>query len=174
MSDQSTPEPAGQVSAPSEQPYYVPTAHQQAWSAAQQHPGQPCWSPPPVAAKPRPRRLLMGSVAAASVTALAVGGIAVAVDRSALGSSQQATITSPNSQNPFGQNGSGQDTPYRGGFGGASPDNGSGSSGATGTRTTGPATAAQQVGVVNITTTVNYGQGRAAGTGIVLSRTARS
>ena len=159
MSDQSTPEPTGQTSAPPEQPYYVPTAHQQAWSVAQHYPGQPSWSPPPVAAKPRPRRLLVGSVAAAAVTALTVGGIAVAADRSPLGS-EQTTFSSPNSQNPFDQNGDGQTSPYGDGWGG---------NGSNGAQTTGPATADQQIGVVNITTTVNYGQGRAAGTGIVLS-----
>lgn len=194
MSDQSTPEPTGPTSAPSEQPYYVPTAHQQAWSAAQHYPGQPSWSPPPVPAKPRSRRLLVGSVAAAAVTALTVGGIAVAVDSSPLGSSQQTTFSSPNSQNPFGQNGNGQTSPYGDGFGygwggygsdgsgsdgygsdgNGSDGNGSDGSGSDGSgsdsaRTTGPATAAQQVGVVNITTTLNYGQGKAAGTGIVLS-----
>ncbi|HEX8080055.1 MAG TPA: trypsin-like peptidase domain-containing protein [Jatrophihabitans sp.] len=177
MSDQSTPEPTGQTSAPPEQPYYVPTAHQQAWSVAQHYPGQPSWSPPPVAAKPRSRRLLAGSVAAAAVTALTVGGIAVAADRSPLGS-EQTTFSSPNSQNPFDQNGDGQTSPYGDAWGGngsngtdgnGSDGNGSDGNGSNGTQTTGPATAAQQVGVVNITTTVNYGQGRAAGTGIVLS-----
>ncbi|MEO7262771.1 MAG: trypsin-like peptidase domain-containing protein [Jatrophihabitantaceae bacterium] len=179
-------EQSGDASAPLEQPYYVPTAHQQAWSAAQHYPGQPYWTPPPVAATPRSHRLLIGSVAAAAVTALAVGGIAAAVDQPDQGASQQTTVTSPNSQNPFG---TGQTSPYGNGFGSdGNGSNGNGSNGtgsdgngsagtgsgdtgtgSSGVRTTGPATAAQQVGVVNITTTVNYGQGKAAGTGIVLS-----
>ncbi|HEY0167175.1 MAG TPA: trypsin-like peptidase domain-containing protein [Jatrophihabitans sp.] len=173
MSDQSTPEQAGHASAPSEQPYHVPTAHQQAWSAAQHYPGQPYWSPPPVPDKPRSHRLLIGSVAAATVAALAVGGIAVA-ERSGPESSEQATVTSPNSPNPFGD---GQASPYGNGSNGNGDDsNGDGSDGngsnggdSSTARTTGPATAAQQIGVVNISTTVNYGQGKAAGTGIVLS-----
>ncbi|MDQ1743656.1 MAG: hypothetical protein QOE23_1995, partial [Pseudonocardiales bacterium] len=168
--------------APSEQPYFVPTEHQQAWSAAQHYPGQPpypaqpYWTPPPVPAKPRSHRLLIGSVAAAAVTALAAGGIALAVDRPGSGSTQQTALNSPTSQNPFGQNGTGQASPDGNGFGfpfgGTSPDTGSGSgsgSGSTANQATGKATAAQQVGVVDITTTLNYGQGKAAGTGIVLS-----
>ena len=167
-------QPSGDAGAPSEQPYYVPTAHQQAWSAAQHYPGQPFLPAPPAAAKPRSRRLLFGSVAAAAATALAAGGIAVAIDRSNDGSSQQTALNAPAGQNPFGQNG-GQASPYDDGlpFGGAAPGPGpgagSGLGGSTGTQTTGPATAAQQVGVVNITTVVNYGQGKAAGTGIVLT-----
>ncbi|MDQ1721595.1 MAG: hypothetical protein QOI26_1329 [Pseudonocardiales bacterium] len=179
-------EQAGYASAPPEQPYFVPTAHQQAWSAAQHYPGQPYWTPPPVAPKRRPNRLLVGSVAAAVATALAVGGIAVAVERSNAGSSQQTALTSPNSQqNPFGQNGNGQTLPYGNGYGpngsggnglggnGSGGNglggNGSGGNGSAGAQTTGPSTAAQQVGVVDITTTLDYGQGKAAGTGIVLS-----
>jgi S1-C subfamily serine protease len=160
-------ETAGYPSAPSEQPYYVPTAHQQAWSAAQHYPGEQFWTEPP--AKPRSHRLLLGSVAAAAATALAVGGIAVAVDRTNDGSSQQTALNAPTNQNPLGQNGTGQTPQYGNGFGlggGSVPAPGSGSSG---TQTTGPATTAQQVGVVNITTTLNYGEGRAAGTGIVLT-----
>lgn len=209
MSDQSTPEPAGHASAPPEQPHHVPPAqphlvptHQQAWSATRHYPGQPSWSPPPVTAKPRSHRLLLGSVAAAAVTALTVGGIAVAVDSSPLGASEQTTFSTPESQNPFGQNGDGQTSPYGDGFGygwggngtdgtdgsdgsdgSNGSDGGSGSSdgsngsdgadsdgaGSDGEQSTGPATEAQQVGVVNITATLNYGQSRAAGTGIVLS-----
>ena len=162
----------GYASAPPEQPYYVPTAHQQAWSQAQHVPGQPYWTPPPVPAKQRSHRLLIGSVAAAVVTTLAAGGVAVAVDRSGQGSSQQTSLGSPNGQNPFGQDGSGQGVPdgsLGSPFGGNAPGDSGGSGGIAGRQTTGPATAAQQVGVVNITTTVNYGEGRAAGTGIVLS-----
>jgi S1-C subfamily serine protease len=166
----------GNASAPSEQPYFVPTAHEQAWSAAQHHPGQPgqyFGSPAPAPAKPRSRRLLLGSVAAAAATAIAAGGIAVAVDRSNGGSSQQTALNSPTSQNPFGQDGTGQTPPdgsgngFGGnGFGGSVPVPGSGTGG---TQTTGQATAAQQVGVVDINTTLDYGTGKAAGTGIVLT-----
>lgn len=183
------------AAAPSEQPYFVPTAHQQAWSAAQQFPGGQYWSPPPVAPKPRHHKLLFGSVAAAIATAVAAGGIAVAVDRSTQDSSQQAAVTSPNSQNaPFGQEGNGKTSPYGnsggfgtgGGLGSGSDGSGSDGTGSDGTGSdgtgsdgtgsgsassgvTGTATSAQQVGVVDINTTLNYGQGKAAGTGIVLS-----
>ena len=171
------------VAAPSEQPYFVPTAHQQAWSAAQQFPNAQVWAPPPVAPRPRHHKLLLGSVAAAVATAVAAGGIAVAVDRSNNGSSQQTAVSSPNSQNaPFGQSGNDQGSPYGygngggfsngGGFGsggglGSGSDSGSGTG--SGSSSTGTATSAQQVGVVDINTTLDYGQGKAAGTGIVLT-----
>lgn len=181
------------VAAPSEQPYFVPTAHQQAWSAAQQFPNAQVWAPPPVAPKPRHHKLLLGSVAAAVATAVAAGGIAMAVDRSNNGSSQQTAVSSPNSPNvPFGQSGNGQGSPYGygdgggfsngggsgngGGFGSGgglgSGSDGSGSDGSgtgSGSSSTGTATSAQQVGVVDINTTLDYGQGKAAGTGIVLT-----
>jgi S1-C subfamily serine protease len=171
-------EPTGYASAPSEQPYFVPTAHQQAWSTAQQygsqqyadqHAGPQFWPTPPVAPKPPSRRLLLGAVAAATATALAAGGIAVAVDRANDGPSQQTALNAPANQNPFGQNGGGQVTPYGNGYGsgeGSAPLPGSGT---RGNQTTRPATAAQQVGVVNIDTILNYGAGKAAGTGIVLT-----
>jgi hypothetical protein len=176
----SVPPPYGDAytAAPSEQPYFVPTAHQQAWSSAQHFPSQQYWSPPPVPGKPRHRKMLVGSVAAAAATALAVGGIAVAVDRSTHDSSQQTAATSPNSQNsPFGQNGTIPIDPYGNGFGngfgggtGGSGNSGNGSGGsATTGGTTGTATTAQQVGVVDINTTLDYGQAKAAGTGMVLT-----
>jgi S1-C subfamily serine protease len=162
---------AGYAAAPSEQPYFVPTAHQQAWSTAQQFPGgQPYWTPPPVATKPRHNRMLIGSLAAAVATALAAGGIAVAVDRSN-GSPEQTTLSSPNSQT--GQFGGIPNLPgYGNGFGSAPDGSGSNGSGGTGSgaaQAAGTATAAQQVGVVDINTTLDYGQGKAAGTGIVLN-----
>lgn len=162
------------VAAPSEQPYFVPTAHQQAWSAAQQFPGGQYWSSPPVAPKPRHHKLLFGSIAAAVATAVAAGGIAVAVDRSNQDSSQQTAVTSPNSQNPpFGQDGNGQFSPYGTGGGLGSGSDGTGSdgtgSGSASSGVTGTATSAQQVGVVDVNTTLDYGQGKAAGTGIVLT-----
>ena len=220
--------PVGHLSpAPVEQPYFVPTPHEQAWSSAQQSwspaqqypfyppvgPGQPgpyagqpgpyagqpgpyagqypaagapywtgaqFWTPPPVPPKKNKHKVLYGSMAAAVVTALAVGGIAFAVDNSHNGSSQQTALTTPNTNtNPFsGSNGS------SGGFGGLDPNSGSGSSGGSGsgsgstgsgstgsnsTNVTGTATAAQSVGVVDINTTLDYGTGKAAGTGLVLT-----
>lgn len=192
------------VPAPVEQPYYVPTPHQQAWSANQQYPipgqpwtgtqpptggqpwngGQPWaygqyWTPPPVPTKPRHHKVLIGSVAAATATALAVGGVALAVDRSNHTSPQQSALTTPNSQLPFGQNGNGQSgngqtSPYGNGYGfggnGGSGSSGSGGVGGSGSsNTTGSASSAQQIGVVDINTTLDYDRGKAAGTGIVLT-----
>lgn len=207
------------LQAPAEQPYYVPTAHQQAWSSAQQYPfhpqpqapygqapyGQPAayagypqapygqypqyggsgqlpphgpygaagfWAPPPVPKKSRPHKMLYGSVAAAVVTALAVGGVALAVDHANNGSSQQTALNTPAQTNPFSQNGSGT-----GGFGfgngggtdGSGSDGSGSGSGSSGTGTTGTATTTQSVGIVDINTTLNYGEGKAAGTGMVLT-----
>ncbi|MGI8666879.1 MAG: trypsin-like peptidase domain-containing protein [Jatrophihabitans sp.] len=212
---------------PGEQPYHVPTAHEQAWSVAQQYPfhpqnppyqqgnafgqsagygqqapygqpahdvyGQPAyggyggqpphagygpyaalpdgqqpgfWTPPPVAGKSRPHKLLYGSVAAAVATALAVGGVALAVDHANRGSSQQTALTTPNQVDPFSQNGTGNGLGSNGSGG-----NGSGGTGSTvgSTGTTGTATTAQQVGIVDINTTLDYGQGKAAGTCMVLT-----
>ena len=71
--------------------------------------GQPYWTPPPVAiAKPRSHRLLIGSLTAAAVTALAAGGIAVAVDRPDQGSSQQTALSTPNAPGAVRQGSTGQ------------------------------------------------------------------
>jgi len=146
----------------------------------------PLWTPPPVPDWPararHRRRVVVGSVAAAAVTAVAVGTVAVLGTR-ANNASQQTAVTAPNTAtNPFGANGqagSGSGTlPQFGwgnGFGGDGSGSdgtgsGSGSSGSGGSsNTTGSATTAQQVGVVDINTVLNYGEGKAAGTGIVLS-----
>jgi S1-C subfamily serine protease len=121
-------------------------------------PGPDYWAPPPVPSRSHPHRLLYGSVAAAVATALAISGIALAVDHANNNASEQTSLTTPNQQNPLSGNGLGN---------GNGSSGGSGSSGSAGT--TGSATAAQQVGIVDINTTIDYGQGKAAGTGIVLS-----
>jgi S1-C subfamily serine protease len=119
------------------------------------------WAPPPLPGKKHPHRLLYGSVAAAVATALAIGGVALAVDRANNNSSQQTSLTTPNQQNPLSN---GNSLPF-GGNGNSDPNsNGSGSTG-----TTGAASTAQQVGIVDINTVIDYGQGKAAGTGMVLT-----
>jgi S1-C subfamily serine protease len=209
------------LQAPVEQPYYVPTAqqqaHQQAWSTAQQyqfHPqgtqapyGQPqqapagypygqygqhpqyggsgqlppygpyggvgFWTPPPVPKKSRPHKMLYGSVAAAVATALAVGGVALAVDHANNGSSQQTALNTPAQTNPFSQNGGGTGTFGFGNGSGSDGSSGSGSDGSSGstgsTGATGTATSTQSVGIVDINTTLDFGEGKAAGTGMVLT-----
>jgi len=237
-------QPAGQPGAerpaPAEQPYFVPTEHQQAWSAAQHYYGSPqshggpnyggpnygapnygapnyyggqpagseqdagahwqppptgyqpygyqaagqsqpgypyfghpagYWAPPPAQHKKHPHRLLYGSVAAAVAAALTVGGVALAVDH-ANSSSNQTSLATPSQNNPFSPNGSGSSGNGSGstggngfGFGGQGGQGGQSGSG----QGTGQATSAQSVGVVDIDTTLDYGQGKAAGTGIVLS-----
>jgi S1-C subfamily serine protease len=101
----------------------------------------------------RGRRAAVGWVAGGAAVALAIGSVAVAVDRSHSNSSQQASSTPPSSRSdPFTPNGQ---------YGVGSPN---GSTGGTGT-----ATAAQQVGVVDVNTVLDFGTAKAAGTGIVLT-----
>jgi len=126
------------------------------------------WAPPPAPQKKHPHRGLYAGVAAAVAAAVAVGGVAIAVDHNRSASQQQASQVTPNQTqpNPFsdpfnfgnGQNGNG-----------SNGQNGSGSGGSGATGTTGQATQTQSVGVVDIDTVLNFGQGKAAGTGIVLS-----
>ena len=123
------------------------------------------WAPPPAAPKKHKHRFLYAGVAAAVVAALAVGGVALAVDHSH-DASQQTSLTTPTQNNPFSGNGS--TNPFSGNGSNGSSGNGSnGSSGSTGT--TGQATDTQSVGIVDINTTIDFGQGKAAGTGIILS-----
>ncbi|MFL6162024.1 MAG: trypsin-like peptidase domain-containing protein [Jatrophihabitantaceae bacterium] len=120
------------------------------------------WSPPPVARRKRPHAMVYGAVAAAVAAAVTVGGVALAVDH-ANNPSSQTSLNTPTQNGPFSGNGDPNGSGQNGfGFG----QNGSGQSG---TDTTGTATAAQSVGIVDINTTLDYGQGKAAGTGIVLS-----
>ena len=221
--------------APGEQPYFVPTEHQQAWSATQQYrfgeqagwqppttpggwqqagwqqsggqqagyqqagyqpgwqqpsgyqasgyqPGYPYlghpagyWAPPPPGQRKRQHRFAYASVAAAVAAAVTVGGVALAVDH-AHSSSSQTSLDTPSQSNPFGNSGNGNSGNGNAGngdsgnglpFGGFGSNGGSGGSGNS--NTTRSATSAESVGVVDINTTVDYGRGKAAGTGIVLS-----
>jgi S1-C subfamily serine protease len=126
------------------------------------------WTPPPVqlpsTERRRHRRVLVGSVAAATVTALAVGAIAVSVSNANNSRSDSTVATSPNGQtNPFLPYGQGQTVPQ-------DPSTPGGSSPGSGNKnTTGAASATQQIGVVDINTVLNFGSGKAAGTGIVLT-----
>ncbi|MEO9237708.1 MAG: hypothetical protein ABI418_06415, partial [Jatrophihabitantaceae bacterium] len=129
-------------------------------------PGPDFWSPPPVPPKSRSHRLVYGSVAAAVAAALAIGGIALAVDHANKSSNQQTSLSTPTQQGPLSGNGNdGSGLGLGNGLGGG--DDGSAGSGTTGT--TGQASSAQQVGIVDINTTLDYGQGKAAGTGLVLT-----
>jgi S1-C subfamily serine protease len=112
-------------------------------------------------------------VVGALVLALAIGTVVIETNHN--GGSHQTSATVPNNPangfgNGFGNggsNGSGSD-------GGTLPGNGTwgfpnlGNGGTAGTSTA-TASAKQQVGIVDINTVLNYGQGRAAGTGIVLT-----
>jgi S1-C subfamily serine protease len=127
--------------------------------------GQNYWAPPPAGAKKHRHGVMYGAVAAAVAAAMAVGGVALAVDH-ANNSSQQTSASTPSQTDPFSQNGGTGNSGN--GFGFTDP-NGSAGSGTGSTGTTGQATATQSVGVVDINTTIDFGQGKAAGTGIVLT-----
>ena len=154
-------------------------------------------APAPVGPPPRSSRhrlVLIGSVAAAAAVAVTVSGIAIAGTRSNSSASRQTAVTAPNSGvDPFSQNGqSGSGSVPRYGWGngfggdGSSGDDGSGGTGSGGTGSGGTgsggtgsggtgsggtvtATAAQQIGVVDVDTVLDFGNGRASGTGILLT-----
>jgi S1-C subfamily serine protease len=140
-----------------------------------QPPPQDWWAPPAavVAAstqRRRRRRVVAGAVAGAVALAIGIGSIAVATDGSAGSSTDHTAATSPSGAgNPFSGRGlipQGQ-TPQYGGQVPSGP--GGTANGASGSTSTGTATAAQQVGVVDINTVLDFGTGEAAGTGMVLT-----
>jgi S1-C subfamily serine protease len=114
---------------------------------------------PPVPRPRRPRRFTVGIAMAAVGVTIAAGLSAVAISQSGGSNPQQASTFSPfNAQNGFNSGGrSGQSVPSIDGSGGST------------STSSGQATAAQQVGVVDINTVIDYGSERAAGTGMVLT-----
>jgi S1-C subfamily serine protease len=161
------------------------------------HPGPDYWYPPEEPrysastqqwASPQPRKSRRGvaGLAAAAVMAFAIGGAVIAFSSggsTAPTTSSFATPQLPATQEaPSGSGGESQTSPF--GSGGSTENgggqsqtspygfgNGSGgsSSGSGNTTTAQKATAAQQIGIVDINTTINYGQAQAAGTGMVLT-----
>ncbi|MBV9593010.1 MAG: trypsin-like peptidase domain-containing protein, partial [Actinobacteria bacterium] len=133
---------------------------------------------PPGYGQPQPagsakRRWLVG---VGIVAALAVAGGAVAYGTTSSNGNSTAGAGSATSNLP--NSGSGASNGYggalpggSGGFGGnGTGGTGSGGTGGNGTNTsTGSATAAQQVGVVDITTVLKYQSAEAAGTGMILT-----
>ncbi len=165
---------------PSSGPYGQPYGNPHYWA-----PPAPGTGPYPGGnVKPRQRKVLIGSVAAGASVALIVGAIAVGVERANSNSSSQTAVTSPNAQNGTGATGGSGSTgnggtgnggqfgwtnPFSGGSGngfGGSTGSGSGSGSAS---TATQATATQSVGVVDVNTVLDYGTGKAAGTGMVLT-----
>jgi S1-C subfamily serine protease len=190
----STP-PAEQPTQPAEQ-QTQPTqpAEQQTHPTqpAEQPTGQPMSSTgrpfgPPFglpAARPRSRRGARVAVAGTLVLAVGLGG-GVAIghalgDHAVAGSGTPASGSAPAGQLGWGDRfgDGGTDTGSSGGFGegsgsgagsGGLGDGSGGSGSGTGTGTTREATAAESVGVVDVTTVIDYGQAEAAGTGVVLT-----
>ena len=159
-----------QLSQPAEQPTQLSQPAEQPTGQPMSPTGQPFGPPfgrPP--ARPRPRRGARVAVAGTLVLAVGLGG-GVAIghalgDHAVAGSGTPASGSAPAGQlgwgDQFGDGGSGGS----GGFGDGSGGSGTG----TGTGTTREATAAESVGVVDVTTVIDYGQAEAAGTGVVLT-----
>ncbi len=182
------PQPAGDPYATwYGQPHYGPGPHfgppsQQGQTPGQQpgqQPGQVPWPSQPVWWMPQPtapaayygrerkrRRSLVAIAAATAGVMMAAGITAIAFDRSTSSSPQAVSTFTPNSGSSSSGNGS-----FPSWYGDGNRDGtGGGSSGSGSTNTTtGQATTAQQVGVVDINTVINYGSEQAAGTGIVLT-----
>ena len=112
------------------------------------------WAPPAVPQRKHPHRFWYGTAAAAVAAAVAAAGITAAVTHST-DSSNQAAVNTPSSSDPFA--------------GGGNSGQGQFGQGGSGQNSTGTATATQSVGIVDINTVLDYGQGKAAGTGIVLN-----
>jgi S1-C subfamily serine protease len=152
-----------QLSQPAEQPTQLSQPAEQPTGQPMSPTGQPFGPPfgrPP--ARPRPRRGARVAVAGTLVLAVGLGG-GVAIghalgDHAVAGSGTPASGSAPAGQlgwgDQFGDGGSGGS----GGFGDG-----------TGTGTTREATPAESVGVVDVTTVIDYGQAEAAGTGVVLT-----
>jgi len=135
--------------------------------------------------RPWHRSKVKVAMAGTLALALGLGGFAIgdAVGNHAVtGSGAAASGSSPIGQfnwgDPFGNgsNGSGGtgsgglgDGGFGGGFGSGGSGDGSGSGSGADTGTTRQATEAESVGVVDITTVIDYGQAEAAGTGVVLT-----
>ena len=121
---------------------------------------------------PRHRRGVKIAVAGTLALALGLGGVAIGDaigSHSVNGNGTPASGSSPIGQfnwgDQFGSGGNGS-----GGFGSGRFGDGSGGSGTgTNTGTTRQATEAESVGVVDITTVIDYGQAEAAGTGVILT-----
>jgi S1-C subfamily serine protease len=139
------------------------------------------------------RRSVAG-LAAVAVVAAAIGAAVIGFSGSGNGEPRQASVLenpfSPqegggfpggsgnqSQESPFGNDGGGQgqQSPYGYGYGGGqgqtSPFGSGGASGSGGGTSAGTtqATSAQEVGIVDINTVIDYGQEQAAGTGMILT-----
>jgi S1-C subfamily serine protease len=122
-----------------------------------------------VPATPARRRHPGATIAVAGTLALAIGFGGVAIgqafgDRTVSGNGAPAAGSTAT-----GRMGTGDPFGGSGGTGGFGTGNGTGNGTGTSTGTTRQATSAEEVGVVDITTVLNYGSAEAAGTGVVLT-----
>ncbi len=130
----------------------------------------------PAGRRHRGRRVIVLSTAVAATAAvgaafgLAAGGAAnaTAASPSTASASIHAALGQNGSGYGYGSGGYGYGYGYGGGYGSGSGGSGS-SSGSSGSSTLASATAAQEVGVVDITSQLTYDQAESAGTGLVLT-----
>lgn len=125
---------------------------------------------------PRSRRRLMIGVSTAVAATVAVGsafglGALAYTAGSASATASTASISVHNtlSRNGFGSGGYGYGNGSSGSSGGPRSGSSSGSSASTGSSALASATAAEEVGVVDITSQLTYAQAESAGTGLVLT-----
>jgi S1-C subfamily serine protease len=111
------------------------------------------------------RRLVVAGIAGCAVAVGAVGIVTSDETRTATTAVRQPTLAQPptiQSHRGAEQLGRGYSGGFAGGFGGSADPS-------TGTTDAVDATAAQEIGLVYITTTLDYGTGQAAGTGMILT-----
>jgi S1-C subfamily serine protease len=173
-------------SAGAQQPYWPPAGAREtepswpATSAASPYSAWPpgaspysYWTPPPPVATAPHRRSFRPLIAGGVAAALAVAGVGFAVGRiTEPGSGQAAPSVNvpalPGSNG--GQSGGGTGGTGNGGTGnGGTGNGGTGNGGSSSQTAQSSASAAQQAGVVDITTALQYQSAEAAGTGMVLT-----
>ncbi len=152
------------------QPEYRQPQYEQPQAGPQYGQPQQVWwqqqtAPLPVPPRRKRHRMLVAIAAVTAGVTMAAGFTAVALDNGSSGSSQATAQFTPN-----GSSSSGSGLPSWYGNGSGSGGTGNFGNGGTGSSTTsGQATSAQSVGVVDINTVIDYGTQEAAGTGIVLT-----
>ncbi|MEY9851561.1 S1-C subfamily serine protease [Leifsonia sp. EB41] len=137
----------------------------------------PAAAAPAHAPRGRRRPLIVASTAVAATLAVGaafgLGALAyTAGSTSATASTASSSVHNTLSRNGFGSGGYGYGygSGSSGGYGGSgSGSSGSGSSSSTGSSALASATAAEEVGVVDITSQLTYAQAESAGTGLVLT-----
>ncbi|MEY9952709.1 S1C family serine protease [Leifsonia sp. EB34] len=140
--------------------------------AAEQGAAQPTAAVPERAPRSRRRPVVVVCTAVAATVAVGsafgLGALAYAGSASTTASAS-SSVHNTLSRNGFGSGGYGYGYGSSGGYGGSGSGSSSGSSSSAGSSVLASATAAEQVGVVDITSQLTYAQAESAGTGLVLT-----